>query len=858
MKNKSLIYWGGVVFVILSLGLGQKTKAETIPNPPSGSLNLNKVFSTNTIQGNGGLINGDMALKITDNTNQKSSIWSKKKLDFSKKFTIKSFMYFGNRGGDAADGITLSFQDKGQAVIGDSGQNLGAYGGGLGTNALSLEFDTYYNGFQIFPPGNDGLIEKPSNSFQGQHVAFINHSLVFPHNGLSYIYKEPNSGGYAYLPNGLSDGSWKRLTLTWEPTTNTMSYELGSTLKNTSPYAKGSYTIDPTRFANKQAYWGYTGSTGASWASNAVAFQGVPQAQTQELALSKASILEGDETTLTIDHTTVSGSWSNRKVVIDWSNLGVGSVEYVANSLSVDGKSLAPQIDASNGKITINNLSTLSSDGTDTSRIQLKLKGLQISDLKNIKVQGYGTNEYDDDFPKENEVGLEIKQAPITAEPNAQSFLLGASVSGVDPKALVKNVKINGSITNSYTAQYVSQLSSDIVGTQNTQVKVIAYNGKTKYETTVDVPVTVNWGNALQIKGNNYETIMGLALLNENNQLKLVAASGETNTGSIYASKTNTYLTVSKFTDISLPLNNASPNFSKSFSGTQTKATAREQIGTLTTNTGEILGVEHQEALQWNEMLSLYSNSVKSIPYKDNSLTSNTTYYEITASGYQLLFLNQLGTKTATVPIYTNKSYFDQHVSEYIDLKGHSKISVKGFSKYPDTTSPGQKSGKVIVEEPLSNGKKAQFEYEITFTVGEGSLSFSAPNTMDFKAFTKSRSEQLIQRTKTENLGISIKDDRGSGKQGDWSLNAQIKNNQSGIAPYLIYRNKEGGDSYLNSSSVQIYHHDKQTSATAPIDLDISSQWNSSVGLFLKIPSKNGLLNQKYSTTITWNLVEGP
>ncbi|EGO8122272.1 hypothetical protein FAD93_002750, partial [Enterococcus faecalis] len=158
----------------------------------------------------------------------------------------------------------------------------------------------------------------------------------------------------------------------------------------------------------------------------------------------------------------------------------------------------------------------------------------------------------------------------------------------------------------------------------------------------------------------------------------------------------------------------------------------------------------------------------------------------------------------------------------------------------------------------LTTGKKVQYEYEVTINVEPGTLTYTVPKTLTFKEFSKSKSEQIVQRKYSGSLGLLIKDNRGSNKQGNWTLTAKASSDLKGIAPYLIYRNEKGVDSYLNGSAVPVYTQDKQVSATEPLEVEVSNKWKSTDGILLKVPSKNNLASQEYSTTITWNLVEGP
>lgn len=93
--------------------------------------------------------------------------------------------------------------------------------------------------------------------------------------------------------------------------------------------------------------------------------------------------------------------------------------------------------------------------------------------------------------------------------------------------------------------------------------------------------------------------------------------------------------------------------------------TAQNQV----VNYGDIVRAWQTETsknwLYENEQKKAYNDSGKSV------------YYEITTSGYRPLHFNQLTTKTGKISIYSTNQYLDEHITDYIDLKGYSNISVK-------------------------------------------------------------------------------------------------------------------------------------------------------------------------------------
>ncbi|HDM9273840.1 TPA: hypothetical protein P0414_001981, partial [Listeria innocua] len=185
-------------------------------------------------------------------------------------------------------------------------------------------------------------------------------------------------------------------------------------------------------------------------------------------------------------------------------------------------------------------------------------------------------------------------------------------------------------------------------------------------------------------------------------------------------------------------------------------------------------------------------------------------------------------------------------------------IEAKEFSSFPKTNQAGEASGKIVVEETLKSGKKVQWEYEVPFTVLEGSLALSVPKTLTFKEFSSSKYEQIIQRKYSGDLGLTIKDSRGGGKQGGWHLTAKVQKSTTGIAPYLVFSKQGEADQPLTDAAT-IYSQPKQEDVSEALEVKVSALWEKNEGILLKVPAKSKLeSNKTYSETIYWNLVEGP
>lgn len=458
------------------------------------------------------------------------------------------------------------------------------------------------------------------------------------------------------------------------------------------------------------------------------------------------------------------------------------------------------------------------------------------------------------------DVQLEPTSEALTAEAVPQEILLGSNFSNVSPYDLVKDVKLGNQVltTNDYTVSVQNSVSTDTVGDKTAKV-LITYKKDTSKTLTLEVPVQILWGYTIGSNNVIYSTSTGfsLSLITEDKPNIISTLGNGKNSGNwINDYRNGTYITTKVFKDSQL-LNSeyTNPYINLAISGRDSAKNATDKWNNLS-NRSEI---SYGDVLQYDVLTNWGDNKwvMRDEIQKFESLGKQSIYYEITKNGYRTLHLNHLETKNVTIPIYSTEEYLDEHIRDYIDLKGYSNISVKEFSQYPNTKASGQQKGKIIVEETLTTGKKVQYEYEVKFTIEDGTLEYSVPKTLTFKEFTKSKSEQTIQRMYSGDLGLKISDNRGQGKQGKWRLTAQVKQSEE-LSPYLIFRDGTLQDKYLNQGAVEIYSQAKQSNPTEPLNVEVSGQWTKDTGVLLKVPSKNNLSSKQYTSTITWNLVEGP
>lgn len=195
---------------------------------------------------------------------QLGAIWSKKKLNMSKDFQFKSYLYLGNSKAKGADGITFTLQNdpRGAKALANAGQGLGAYSmygkSDYIKNAISIEFDTYYNNGTKDPM--DGDLDKNGNR---GHIAVVTPSA--DNN------RRNQHSAVTYPKDYLSNGQWRTVVFDWDATKQDLSYELVGV-------GSATYHIDDVekQFGGKFVNWGFTSSTGGSFQDNAIAITDVP------------------------------------------------------------------------------------------------------------------------------------------------------------------------------------------------------------------------------------------------------------------------------------------------------------------------------------------------------------------------------------------------------------------------------------------------------------------------------------------------------------------------------------------------------------------------------------------------------
>lgn len=451
-----------------------------LPDLDENLIDLTNVFGSfnGNTQGseNVGLKFDNKLLRFTDRLSQNMSIWAKNKINLDRDFKFTSYLYLGNSGSAAGDGITLTFQNRSNTLIGKDGGALGIYTSLGESEGLHIEFDTYLNQDSYDHGENLTGISSP-----GHHVSFVKPYGDGP--GRYPTHSNPQVINNSSInSDGLSDGTWKRLDVTWDAKNRCMSYKV---TQATGPnkgalIAEDSY-IDTSSLSG-DVYWGYTGSTGYYFQENAMVFANIPQKIEQEIMLSPKDITAGDTTELKITHAINYSDWLNRKITIDIGNSEF--TEYVSGSLTVDGKPVTPIVNSQSGELIIENgLSDLVGNGSK-SVINLKIKGKKAITNNTITVKSTGIDQYNTKQSATNTVDLEvIKPSVPTLELKDTTLYVGQKF---DPNSPFKNVTdIDG---NKLTAENIvyymidktltKELDTSITGEHKVQIGYPDSSGK--------------------------------------------------------------------------------------------------------------------------------------------------------------------------------------------------------------------------------------------------------------------------------------------------------------------------------------------------------------------------------------------
>jgi len=324
MKFRS---WLGFALGLSLLGVGGVTGCadadydQALKTAPQG-ISLENIFTPGTTSNNQAAVvtatnpnvTGTQAAKINNGKKQFGALWSTTDnvFDLTRNQSASMWLYFGNTGKKAADGMAFVLQNDGKGLGATptfgknvSGETLGVWGVDTDKkqttpdklaataiqNSWALEFDTHLNTSTNY--GNTGDADSFDVGIAGPHIAnnypaavdsyqMVRTSTLLPIYSVGYYATQDHAGVLKGDYTLLSNGSWHHLTLDWQAESQQMTYTFndkdpvtGKMQTGVSESAKLDLTkIDPQDTG--QVRWGFTGATGDSYENNLVVMEEVP------------------------------------------------------------------------------------------------------------------------------------------------------------------------------------------------------------------------------------------------------------------------------------------------------------------------------------------------------------------------------------------------------------------------------------------------------------------------------------------------------------------------------------------------------------------------------------------------------
>ena len=300
----------------------------------------------------------DVVIITQDQKWQFGGLWYKNPIDMEKDFSMLMYVNLGDKwengnyiGTRGADGITFTIQGHTKtsgvplsSTIGANGAGLGAYSkdqdnndpfndyrNNFISNALVLEFDTFYNNLEEHTNdngtpnfGNGGAngakfyghidLTKTPGADQGQFYKKHNTSEPYfrsPDN----LYDATNQG------QDLTDKRWRKVEVSWNSSTYTLTYDIAGYEPIIYKFDDSQDVINTFGGTNEgtEVYWGFTGSTGDSHNLQQVGIFEVPdQSESSIEKLARNITKDGENAEFTEEAIMRLGDTIEYQVTVDY------------------------------------------------------------------------------------------------------------------------------------------------------------------------------------------------------------------------------------------------------------------------------------------------------------------------------------------------------------------------------------------------------------------------------------------------------------------------------------------------------------------------------------------------------------
>ncbi|MBM7840727.1 putative repeat protein (TIGR01451 family) [Alkalihalobacillus xiaoxiensis] len=469
----------------------------SIPAPPVSGPNVADLFAFSGDQVRQHS-SSNVRVLADGTTNKRSAMWFKQKVDLSRPFTTSMHLYINSSSPDKsqiADGLTFTMHNdsNGANAIGQGGESLGAYGtirnnssyGGFIRNAVSFEFDTYFNGDysdRSLTNANHTAVVIPSGTTREGNRYRMNHQHVNYYRGA----------------NSIVSSNWQPFTVNWTPKNNrsgTLTYTFRG---NTTSYEISDYS---QTFGSSNVHWGFTGSTGQQDGMYAIAYANLPQ---QPQAGKQVRNVTAGETAFKTNTNAYPGDTLEYKLTLSnpadnglgtvWTNVKATDTLPAGISYVESGTDNKPT--RVNGQTLEFNVGNINQSQSRTLIFRVKVNDNASPILVN---QAYAEAQSGAFLGRvfTNDSTVSLNQINVNADPVAQTFPRITDTSKWDPAAFVKNMHITPRSLKQDTKVlgFSGALpDTNVPGTYTVNVKIAStiYPG---IERTIQVPVTITDGS---------------------------------------------------------------------------------------------------------------------------------------------------------------------------------------------------------------------------------------------------------------------------------------------------------------------------------------------------------------------------
>lgn len=374
-------------------------------------------------------------------------------------------------------------------------------------------------------------------------------------------------------------------------------------------------------------------------------------------------------------------------------------------------------------------------------------------------------------------------------------------------------------------------------------------------------PVLTDYGDALVFNG--YELFTrnaggALALVKEGNDWLIVATDGaeddNRNVHDVFAGEP--YLSVSLYEAAGDVLNLQDPKqqvTSMAAQGDTPKQQFLDQWGdkrVVKAKLGDVVVVNHRE-----DKVSV-AHAGKREPLKKRA-NKRESLFEVTASGYKFLTLNQVSFKSLTIENNSDPQTIREAVTNTVK-KQQPHLKVENI-KFPDLKTVGHKTLTVTVSQPslTDANKHISYDYQIPLEVTEGTLSFTqAPAALNFGTVKIDGQTLEVPRIGDTPMTIRIKDGRSQKKP--WQLLIQqsqpfTDRHQHELKQELLFFRQDGHDYPIKLKQ------DQQVKAVASQTIQHTFTYDTQAGVLLKIPPNDfDFTTGTYNFGLQWTLSDTP